>query len=48
MNLIDIILLPTIGLLILFTDSVGPWLAVKDKVWSLFTGQMPYKQKTER
>ncbi len=44
----DIILTSLAGLFILFTDSLGPWLCVKDKIKFLITKKMPYKQKTER
>ncbi len=44
----EFLLMPTIGLVILFTDSVGPWLAAVEKIKFILTDKISYKQKTER
>ncbi|MCX6808988.1 MAG: hypothetical protein NTW50_04995 [Candidatus Berkelbacteria bacterium] len=44
----DYVIVPIWGIVILFTDSLGPFLTICDKAKSMFSGSMPYKQKTER
>lgn len=47
-NSYDWILIQIFGLFALFSDSLGPWLTIFDKLKVFVTGVTPYKQKTER